>query len=211
MYTWGYIKNVALAKLDIASTVDEDTEIQELITRFPYYANEAMTQICSAVKPKRTFAEFEITADDIGIAKSMPSDFISFGDDVNHRTYQEYNAIFYEEAHDDDFAYLGYNTLLFKKEGKYQISYNARWIDFNDVPRTDADGYPVSGPIDEDVVLDIPYDILDCIPSYIASQCYKIDDEYKSAVYRNEFEMALARIDDTDFKNTKTFKIGGDW
>ena len=49
------------------------------------------------------------------------------------------------------------------------------------------------------------------IPTYIAQQCYKIDDEYKSAVYRNEYEAALARLDDTNKKNTKSIKIGGGW
>ena len=65
--------------------------------------------------------------------------------------------------------------------------------------------------LDNNYQIDVPNDILDCIPSYVASQCYKIDDDYKSQVYRNEYEMMLARIDATNYKNTKTIKIGGDW
>ena len=65
--------------------------------------------------------------------------------------------------------------------------------------------------MDDNVQLNVPDDILDCLPSYIASQCYKVDDEVKSSIYRNEYEMFVARIDATDYKNTKTFSVGGGW
>ena len=204
MYTWGYLKSVALAKLDLT---ESEAEVQGLIERFPYYANEVITQICSAIKPKATCATFNISKNDIGVIKTMPSDFVSFGDDVNERSYQQYNATFFEECHDDDLRFLGYNQIMFKKEGVYQISYNARWIDFANITRPDG----LTGPVDSSTELDVPMDILDCIPPYIASQCFKIDDQYKSQVYRNEYEMSLARIDNTTYKNTKTFKIEGDW
>ena len=196
MYTWGYIKDVSLAKLDL----DEmEASEQNLLSRFPFYANEAITQICSAVKPKYSYAEFVITKNDIGKIKSMPSDFISFGDDVSTIEYYDFmHNKWIEECHDEDLIYKGYNQLVFLKEGKYTISYNARWITF------DKD-------MDNDFKLDIPNDILDCLPSYIAHQCYKVDDENKAAIFRNEFEMALARIDNTNFRQNKTFTIGGDW
>lgn len=218
MYTWGYLKNVALAKLDLT---EEEAETQQLIDKFPYYANEVITQICSSIKPKNTFAEFVVTDDPkvaeekghilVGTQVKMPSDFIGFGDDVNERSYQEFNLILNEIACDQDFKYLGYNKVMFKRPGTYQISYKARWIDFNDILRVDELGNEYQGPVDDSYELDVPADILDCIPAYIASQCFKIDDQYKSQVFRNEYEMSLARIDDTDFKNTKTFMIGGDW
>ena len=63
----------------------------------------------------------------------------------------------------------------------------------------------------DDELIDVPDDILDSIPSYIASQCFKIDDEYKSSVFRNEYEMFMARINDTNYQNTRTFFVGGDW
>jgi hypothetical protein len=90
------------------------------------------------------------------------------------------------------------NQVLCKSLGTYLIPYNAKWFKFYDT-------------ISDDTLIDVPDDILDCIPSYIASQCYKVDDEYKSSVYRNEYEMFLARIDDTDFKSTFDIQIGGDW
>ena len=190
-YTWGYIKDVSLAKLDL----DEDeATTQNLLSRFPFYANEVITQICSSIKPKYTFATFTITKEDLFNVYTMPEDFVSFGDDVNTILYiDDYGDRWLEECHDNHFTYKGYNQVQFFEVGTYQISYNARW-------------YTFTKDIDDNIVLDIPFDILDCIPSYIAHQCYKIDDDKKAAVYRNEYEMFLARIDNTNYKNTKTFQ-----
>ena len=47
-YQWNDLKNTILAKMDLT---EEEANIQNLINRFPYYANEAITQICSSVKP----------------------------------------------------------------------------------------------------------------------------------------------------------------
>ena len=217
MYQWSDIKRSALAKLDLT---EEEADIQNLINKFPIYANEAMTQICSTVKPKWTFATFVITNDDIeqgNNIKTMPDDFICFGGDVCTRTYKDYKLSYLknddvyvrEECHDDDFDYEGYNQVMFKKEGEYKISYNARWIDFLHVPT--SDGKSTTQITDDYVLSSIPQDILDCLPSYIASQCFKIDDEYKSSVFRNEYEMFMARINDTNYQNTRTFFVGGDW
>lgn len=195
MYTWGYLKDVALAKLDLT---ENEATVQNLLSRFPFYANEVITQVCSAIKPKYTFAKFEIDFDKVGIAQTMPDDFISFGDDVcyelvNNGKFLEKHRIF-----DVDFEYYGYNQVIFKHPGNFYISYNARW-------------YTFTKAIDDNEKIDIPNDILDCIPSYIVSQCYKIDDEYKAQVFRNEYELMLSRIDATNYKNTKSILIEGDW
>lgn len=200
MYTWGYIKDVSLAKLDLG---ENEATVQNLLSRFPFYANEAMTQICSTVKPKYTFAHFAIKDIDVGTPMKMPEDFISFGDDVSYELVTKSNYPYpdskvAEELHDDDFNYHGYNEVVFLHEGDFYISYNARWYTFDK-------------EMDNNIMLDVPTDILDCIPSYIASQCYKIDDEYKAQVFRNEFELAMARIDNSNYKNTQTIKIRGDW
>lgn len=197
-YTWGYIKDVSLAKLDLD---EAEAEVQNLLSRFPFYANEVITQVCSSVKPKYTYVNFVISKDDVGVIKKMPTDFVSFGDDICYELApNEYqlNKLEKKELHDDDFEYVGYNGIVFNREGNFFISYNARWCDF------------YAGMGDDDV-LDVPTDILECIPSYIASQCYKIDDEYKSSVFRNEYEILLARIDNSHFSKTKTIKIEGDW
>ena len=216
MYTWGYLKDAILSKLDLE---EEEAETMNFLRRFPFYANEAMTQICSAIKPKKTFFEIEVNPtkyktewkDDrfvkteivdeegnLDIPLTMPDDFISFGDDVN--TIDEdigYGTMLEREAFDEDFSYHGYNQIICHKKGKYRISYNARWLTF--------------GSFQNSKVLEAPTDVLDCIPSYVASQCMKVDDEVKSSIFRNEYEMFLARIDNTDFKSNKTLTIGGDW
>ena len=196
MYTWGYIKNASLAKLDLEQ--DEANEMK-LMNRFVYYANEAITQICSAIKPKRMYYEIVITNENLGRIMSIDDlNFISFSDDIS--TVEMYNGedLIVRSCTDADFLYKGHNQFVCYTEGTYHIAYNARW-------------YTFSNSTDENEMLAVPADILDCIPSYIASQCYKIDDEYKSSVFRNEYEMFLARIDNTDFKNSSTFNVGGDW
>ena len=85
--------------------------------------------------------------------------------------------------------------------GTYRISYNARWIDFSQIEDALADN----------TILNVPNDILDCIPSYIAAQCYGIDDEYKAAKYRNEFETLFARIDSKPADSITTINIASDW
>ena len=208
-YTWGYIKDVSLSKLDLE---EPEATVQNLLSRFPFYANEVITQISSSIKPKQEFAHFVIDKTNVGVPQFMPSDFVSFGDDVNYErvisTVYPRTAELDEtsievdveevELHDSDFKYYGYNKVVFKHVGDFYISYNARWYTFDK-------------SIDNDIELSIPTDILECIPSYIASQCYKVDDETKAQIYRNEYEMMLARIDNTDYETNKTFKIGGDW
>lgn len=208
LYTWGYLKDAALAKLDLA---EEEANEQKLLKRFHIYANEVMTQVCSSLKPHRTFAEF--TVEDTTTLYTMPDDFVAFGNDVCKVEYYTDGKNDYllstipenctvwqvkDTATDEDFEYVGFNKIRFLHQGVYQISYNARWYTFTyDTP----DG----------TILPVPMDILDCIPTYIASQCYKIDDETKASIYRNEYEMLLARIDNTDYSETKTVHIGGGW
>ena len=56
-YTWGYIKENTLAKLNLD---EEEANQQNFLSRFPYYANEAMTQICSAIKAHEKFLLFSV-------------------------------------------------------------------------------------------------------------------------------------------------------
>lgn len=199
-YTWGYIKDVSLSKLDLD---ENEATVQNLLSRFPFYANEVITQVCSSIKPKYTFENFVIDKTNVGVKQTMPDDFVSFGDDVCYmlEEVRERNCetrLIKVPIHDDDYEYLGYNQVVFKHPGNYFISYNARWYTFDK-------------SLSDDELIDVPDDILDSIPSYIASQCYKIDDEYKASVFRNEYEIMLSRIDNSNFRNTKTIKIEGDW
>lgn len=194
-YTWGYLKENILSKLNIG---EEEANQLGFLSRFPYYANEAMTQICSSVKPcEKTFVvEIERT----GLV-TLPDDFIAFSDDVVRYLVKDQNGNVIEEIDDvgsDFLEYRGYNQVYCKMPGLYHIPYRARWFFFTkEVHNAD--------------VIPAPADICDAIPSYVASQCFKIDDEAKAALYRNEYEIALARIDDTSFKSQRGFHIGGGW
>lgn len=142
------------------------------------------------------------------IYKMKATDFISFGDDIAivKRTINYHGHILTDECevHDKDMIYRGYKSILFLLAGEYSIPYNARWYTFEST-MSDNDND------DDDVDIDVPRDILECIPPYIAMKGFKIDDEYKSAVFKNEYEMALARINDEHFEQNRTLDIGGDW
>jgi len=186
-YTWGYLKENTLSKLNLS---EEEANQQGFLSNFPYYANEAMTQICSAIKPHYKYHILEVVEEEISVPFEMPEDFISFSDGV-----ALYNG---EEADDSVLDYFAYNQVICNKAGYFVIPYNARWFFFTkDLPNN--------------TVITAPADICDAIPLYMASQCYKIDDDTKAAIYRNEFEIALSRIDDTDFKSQRSFKVRGNW
>ena len=204
MYTWGYIKEATLNKLNIGAG---EANEQRFISSFPYYANEAMTQICSAVKPEETYFEIEVVTKDgkylIDKEIQLPDDFISFSDAPI--LYKEEITLYgqvlktqFIEVDDDVIEYYGYNKVICKRPGLYRIPYNARWFFFNK-------------NISDDTVISAPADVCEALPSYIASQCYKIDDEVKAATYRNEFEVFLARMDNSSFRSQRTLHIGGNW
>ncbi len=191
MYTWGYMKENALNKLGLS---EAEANQQNFLSRFPYYANEAMTQICS-IKPRESFLVLKITKDRLNTPIGMPEDFIAFSDDVIRCMVTDKD---WYGAGDEDVDYYGYNEIIFKQIGTYHIPYKARWFFF-------------TKDVHNATQIPAPADICDAIPSYIVSQCFKIDDEVKSAIYRNEFEMFLARLDDTSFKSQRTLSIGGGW
>lgn len=246
MYTWGYVKEATLAELDMS--LDEVTEIG-LLNKFPFYANEAITQICSSIKAKATFARFNVwdkyeyfeklikrynlpvdfdfsflwkvrqcNVEDLPIAPynmqkmwqdfhndnivftgdivRMPEDFINFGDDINRVTREPY--IHNEEVSDTDWNTMGTNSVMFKKFGDYLLSYDARWITFTPSMKDEEE-------------LDIPMDILDCLPCYIAYKCLKIDDEAKANTYRSEFEVMCSRIEENKARTNKIFITDGGW
>lgn len=239
MITWGYIKQATLAKMDLSVDAAVD---QGLIEKMPFYANEALTEITSAIKAKRAYADFKVadrnevlncisqtygqdamyfvldhscdlsTATEaqrnalkvyeqyvyVGDTIKMPDDFVAWSDDTNWKVVKDCSGRdTLEPLKDTEFAQRG-NKLIFMKPCICKIAYNARWFLFT--PTTD-----------DDEELDIPDDILICLPSYIASQLFKIDDEQKSAIYRNEYEMAIARINENDYSTNKVFDGRGDW
>lgn len=239
MITWGYIKQATLAKMDLSVDAAVD---QGLIEKMPFYANEALTEITSAIKAKRAYTDFKVADRDavlkciaqtygqeamyfvldhpcdlnratedqlnalkvyehyvyVGDTIKMPDDFVAWSDDTNWKVTKDCNGQdMLEPLKDTEFAQRG-NKLIFMKPCICKIAYFAKWFFFT--PTTQ-----------DDVELDIPDDILVCLPSYIASQLFKIDDEQKSSIYRNEYEMALARINENDYATNKVINNGGDW
>lgn len=193
MYTWGYLKENTLSKLNLR---EEEALQQDFISRFPYYANEAMTQICSSIKPKEEFLVIEVDETMVGQPITFPSEFISFNDNVAE--FRPNAFVPFIEAGDELLQYYGYNQVICKAVGIYEIPYNARWFFFEK-------------DLGNSVTIPAPADICDALPSYMASQCFKIDDETKSSIFRNEYEIFLARIDNTSFKRQRTMVIGGNW
>ena len=248
MYTWGYLKGNILAKLNLS---EQQANEQGFLSRFPYYANEAMTQICSSVKAKEVFFEIDVLDKNVAWCKytkafnvyteykepieddpspddeqyknkvafwefwntlyfvdepiTFPEDFISFNDDV---AYCKQPPIYingiqvdtpkYREVGDEFIEYYGYNQVRCHKVGSYRIPYNARWFFFTKDTQNDEE-------------ITAPADVCDAIPSYVVGQCLRIDDEVRAQVFRNEYEIFLARIDDTTFKAQRTLHIGGGW
>ena len=191
-YTWGYLKENALSKLNLT---EEEANQQDFLSRFPYYANEAMTQLCS-VRPDEKLFYIVVTDENLNTAISLPDDFISFND--ASPIYRAENERLGTAVGDDFVEYIGYNKISCKVPGIYHIPYNARWFFFTKELQN-AD------------IITAPADICEAIPSYVASQCLKIDDELKAAIYRNEFEVFLSRVDDTSFRRQRDFCIGGGW
>lgn len=66
MYTYGYIKEVVLAKMDMTS---DEVIRNRFMNKVPFYANEAITQICSSIKAKSTYAVFNVVIADEYFAK----------------------------------------------------------------------------------------------------------------------------------------------
>ena len=239
MITWGYIKQATLAKMDLSvdAAVDQGliekmpfyanealTEITSSIKAKRAYAdfkvadrNEVLNCIsqtygqdamyfvldhscelstateaqCNALK---VYEQYVYVGDTI----KMPDDFVAWSDDTNWKVVKDCSGHdTLEPLKDTEFAQRG-NKLIFMKPCICKIAYFAKWFFFTPTTQDDAE-------------LDIPDDILVCLPSYIASQLFKIDDEQKSSIYRNEYEMALARINENDYATNKGINNRGDW
>lgn len=236
MYTYGYIKNAILTKLNLT---EKEALEQNLLDTFIYNINECLSQIASTIKPN--FATKQVTVyekeipipqemvlletdpvdvrlekeealkkylDDktiVGKLYEMPKDFIAFS---GVPTFEEEQCMPHnivdtpiylppKEVH-DEVVHIDRKNILFKKPGIYQITYDGWWPTFNDEMQ-DADE------------LDIPSDVVICIPSYVASQVWKIDDERKANIFRNEFEIFFSRINNSDYRGVQTFGVRGGW
>lgn len=228
MYTYGYIKNAILTKLNLT---EKEALEQNLLDTFIYNINECLSQIASTIKPNFATKQITVYEKEIPIPKEMllletdpleirlkkegalklyledktivgklyemPKDFIAFS---GVPMFEEEKCGCYlspREVH-DEVAHIDRKQIMFMKPGIYQITYDGWWPTFDDKMQ---DG-------DE---LDIPADVVICIPSYVASQVWKIDDERKANIFRNEFEIFFSRINNSDYRGVTTFGVRGGW
>ena len=84
-----------------------------------------------------------------------------------------------------DLTFADNNIIICHVPGEYQVPYKAVWYRFTSAMSDNTD-------------LDMPIDILNCLPLYIASVVLQIDYAQKAQIKRSEFEMALSRINVTD-------------
>lgn len=195
MKKWSEIKQATLDKLFL--TIDEADD-QGYLSKFRYLANECLNIVANGVKPNIKSFRFEIIPGDrpqeesqyyVGEIIKMPDDFLSFADRIILHNNKPY----------DDIVYLSNNEIVMGELGDYVVYYNATW----DIIKEED--------VREDNVLSTDVSILNCLPTYIASQCLSQDDVQRSAILKNEFELMLSRLDTDVMYQNNHFRSSGGW
>lgn len=119
----------------------------------------------------------------------VPDNFLSFADMIGYLNGEP----------DPTVVYIDDRRVALPEEGEYTLFYNATWDDV------------VKADIDADNVLDIDPSVLNCLPTYIASQCLSQDDITRAAILKNEFELMLARLDVNIMYEANHYKSEGGW
>lgn len=259
MYTWGYIKDVILAKLNMTEV---EAKNNNFLNRFIMYANECLNQIASTIRPKQATYIVEVLTKDgydkaykeaydkiienwqesqwfedeenfdlwltihkeqiedfikdvllkdkvaLGTIVSMPEDFLHYNGqsmvywkqiiDTYGYDYHRVEKLMKEEVNPENIRYIGERQFIPLRSGKYVMEYDANWVEILET-------------IKDDYEFDIPFDVMNCIPPYVAAQCWAIDDIQRSAILMNEFEKAFARINCSDYRNNEHFVPEGGW
>lgn len=195
MKKWSEIKQATLDKLFMT---EEEARQQEYLAKFKYLANECLNIIANGVKPRIVAFKFEMVSDDIdktdnkyhvGDVVTMPDDFLSFADMVVHHNNEPY----------DEVVYMGDRDIVVGELGSYLIYYNATWEDI-----TEDD-------IKNDNALTTPVSVINCLPTYMASQLLSQDDIQRSAILKNEFELMLSRLDTNIMYQENHYRSSGGW
>jgi hypothetical protein len=149
----------------------------ELITN-KYYKDRNVYLINEEIKMPDEFIAF--TNKQTFIVKRHER--FNYEDFVNGRDWTTNEAERLEPVnYNKDIMFVGQNKIMCFKVGEFMIPYKCTWLNFSD-NLADTD------------ILDIPVDILNCLPLYIASEVLQIDYAQKAQIKRSEFEMALSRI-----------------
>lgn len=120
---------------------------------------------------------------------TMPEDFLSFADMINYHNNEPWN----------DIVYLGDRDFAVGEIGHYVVYYNATWENI-----TEED-------VQKDNALTTHISVLNCLPTYIASQCLAQDDVQRSAILKNEFELMLSRLDTNIMYQNNHYRSSGGW
>lgn len=187
MKTWSEIKQATLHKLFLD---EQEAQQQGYLAKFRYFANECLNIIANGVKPR--IATFETVVTDDNTQVRMPDDFLSFTDIVNYANGEQ----------DPDIIYVDDKNVMLSGKGTFKIFYNALWhyITEEDVNSKNSNN-----------VLPIDQSVLNCLPTYIASQCLAQDDIQRSTILKNDFELMLSRLDTNMLYQENHYKSTGGW
>lgn len=187
MRSWSEIKQATLNKLFLD---EQEAQQQGYLAKFRFLANECLNIIANGVKPR--IATFETLTTEENSEVMLPDDFLSFTDIVNY----------VDGIADPEIIYLDDKRVILPKKGNYKIFYNSLWhyITEEDVNSKNANS-----------TLNIDSSVLNCLPTYIASQCLAQDDIQRSAILKNDFELMLSRLDTNMLYQQNSYKSTGGW
>lgn len=195
MKKWSEIKQATLDKLFLT---EAEAIQQGYLAKFRYLANECLNIIANGVKPRIAAFKFSVVSDDVEKTKdeyhlsdivTMPEDFLSFADLINYHNNKPWN----------DIVYLSDTDFVVGELGDYVVYYNATWDNI-----TEDD-------ITNDTELTTHVSVINCLPTYIASQLLSQDDVQRSAILKNEFELMLSRLDTNVLYQGNHYQSSGGW
>lgn len=190
MKKWSEIKQATLDKLFLTQS---EAEQIGYLSKFRFLANEGLNIIANRVKPR--IAVFEITTDKNGDVVEMPDDFLSFADITG----------FVDEKPETDVIYVSDRLVAFPTKGKHKVFYNATWYYITE------DDTKITAVTTEEKELPIDVSVINCLPTYIASQILAQDDIQRSTVLKNEFELMLAGLDTNIMYGENHYRSIGGW
>lgn len=226
---WTELQNIIVSKM---STLDDIDDYKENIL---ILANECLVLIANAIKPCVKKATYNIFSKDVGVSQRLPDDFLTYSDYGHCRWYlpnynepyiicHEFpdvykNDVLYvrisdckgvkyhdgeliEERDDVDVVrddtvnilYTGEQEFILNKIGTYEIQYEGL--------------YPEITSPDQEI--DVPRQILNVIPYYVAGDLLWDEDPSRAVQYKNTFETMAQRLNTNDYmKFTKPINNGG--
>ena len=141
------------------------------------------------------------------MAFEFPKDFLAFS---------EHSRILIKDKiiHNPKITYLGKRKIILHDKGQYRLYYNALYgpIPLSlAVANTDRDlteDYYENGIL---VFNGIDISVLECLPSYIASQLILQNDLQMSTILKNEFEMISSRLEVKEVFNAEEYEDDKGW